>query len=88
MQSVHERLVKKEDEMILLFTPPFDQTPLDPGYIKGYLPGVRENGGQYSHAASWVVIATALQGDGQKAFDLFSYLNPIHHAKNAAGGNR
>ncbi|MGE3973535.1 MAG: glucoamylase family protein [Bdellovibrionales bacterium] len=88
MQSVYERLVKSDDEMILLFTKPFDQTTLDPGYIKGYVPGVRENGGQYTHAASWVVIATALLGDGQRAHDLFSFLNPIHHTKNIARANR
>lgn len=88
MQSVYERLVKTDDEMILLFTPPFDRTSLDPGYIKGYLPGVRENGGQYTHAASWVVIATALLGDGKKAFELFSFLNPIHHAKDPSGANQ
>ncbi len=88
MQSVYERLVKPDDEMILLFTRPFDLTPLDPGYIKGYLPGVRENGGQYTHAASWVVIATALLGNGQKAFELFSFLNPIHHTNQLAKVNR
>ena len=88
MQSVYERLVKTEDQMILLFTKPFDQTTMDPGYIKGYLPGVRENGGQYTHAASWVVIATAMQGDGQKAHELFSFLNPIHHSKTVSGANR
>jgi cyclic beta-1,2-glucan synthetase len=79
MTSVFTELVKPKDEMILLFAPPFDKTPLDPGYIKGYLPGVRENGGQYSHAASWVVIAAALMGDGNKAHELFSFLNPINH---------
>ena len=81
MDSVYEQLVKPNDEMVLLFTPPFDKTELDPGYIKGYLPGVRENGGQYTHAASWVVIATALLGDGKKAHELFSFLNPIHHGQ-------
>jgi cyclic beta-1,2-glucan synthetase len=88
MQAVYERLVKSDEEMVLLFAPPFDKTKLDPGYIKGYLPGVRENGGQYTHAASWVVIATALLGDGKKAFELFSYLNPIHHSKDQAGARR
>lgn len=88
MQSVYQHLVKDEDEMILLLTPPFNQTPLDPGYIKGYLPGVRENGGQYTHAASWVVIATALRGDGKKAHELFSFLNPINHSSDQGHANR
>lgn len=88
MHSVYEHLVKPDNEMILLFTPPFDQTPLDPGYIKGYLPGVRENGGQYTHAGSWVVIATALLGDGKKAHELFSFLNPIHHTSSLSEVNR
>ena len=88
MSAVSEHLVVPSEEMILLFTPPFDQTPNDPGYIKGYLPGVRENGGQYSHAASWVVIATAMLGDGNRAHKLFSYLNPIHHGKDSATVNR
>ena len=69
----------------MLLTPPFDKTPHDPGYIKGYLPGVRENGGQYTHAAIWAVLATALQGDGDRAFELFQMLNPINHAAHAAG---
>ena len=81
MESVFEHLVKTNDEMILLFNPPFDKTKLDPGYIKGYLPGVRENGGQYTHAASWVVIATAMLGDGKQAHELFSFINPIHHGR-------
>lgn len=88
MEAVQERLVKPEAEIIELFTPPFDKTPLDPGYIKGYLPGVRENGGQYTHAASWVVIASALLGDRARAFELFSFLNPIHHSKDVSSMNR
>lgn len=80
MQAVDQHLVKANDQMILLFTPPFDKTPRDPGYIKGYLPGVRENGGQYTHAASWVVIAQVLLKNGDEAHRLFSALNPIHHA--------
>ena len=70
-----------EDSLVLLFTPPFDHTPLDPGYIKGYPPGIRENGGQYTHAAIWSVIAFAMLGDGDKAGELFSILNPINHAE-------
>src|SRR4029453_936149 len=69
----------------LLFTPPFDKTPLDPGYIKGYLPGVRENGGQYTHAALWSLIAFAGLRQGDKAGRLFSILNPINHAGTRAG---
>jgi cyclic beta-1,2-glucan synthetase len=67
--------------MALLFTPPFDKTPRDPGYIKGYPPGLRENGGQYSHAAMWAILAFAKSGAGDKAHDLFSLLNPINHAR-------
>lgn len=79
MRSVEERLIHKEDQLALLFTPPFNRTPKDPGYIKGYLPGVRENGGQYTHAAAWLVCAYAKMGLGDKAAGLFSMLNPIHH---------
>ncbi|MCC2669817.1 MAG: cellobiose phosphorylase, partial [Armatimonadetes bacterium] len=81
MAAVEEHLVREEDGLILLFTPPFDQGTLDPGYIKGYVPGVRENGGQYTHAALWTVQATALLGHGRRAHELFGLLNPIHHAE-------
>ena len=74
--------------LALLFTPPFDRTPLDPGYIKGYPPGIRENGGQYTHAAAWSVIAFATLGDGDKAAELFSLLNPINHASTRASVHR
>jgi cyclic beta-1,2-glucan synthetase len=80
MSSVEKHLVRSENKLVLLFTPPFDRSPVDPGYIKGYVPGVRENGGQYTHAAIWVVLAFALQGDGDLAFALFRMLNPICHA--------
>jgi cellobiose phosphorylase len=80
MAAVEQYLVKQAEKMILLFTPPFDQGKLQPGYIKGYVPGIRENGGQYTHAASWVVQATALLGQGQRAVELFDLLNPILHA--------
>ena len=66
--------------LALLFTPPFDQTPHDPGYIKGYPPGIRENGGQYTHAALWSVIAHARLGEGDKAASLLAMLNPINHS--------
>lgn len=84
MDSVDRMLVRPRDRMILLFTPPFDKTPLDPGYIRGYLPGVRENGGQYTHAAVWCVVAWAALGQGQRALELFRMLNPIAHASSAA----
>jgi cyclic beta-1,2-glucan synthetase len=85
LAAVEEHLVRDKDQMILLFTPPFDQGPLQPGYIKGYLPGIRENGGQYTHAAAWVVQATALLGNGKRALELFDLLNPIHHAATPEG---
>jgi len=80
MASLETHLIRKEDGLALLFTPPFDATPRDPGYIKGYPPGLRENGGQYSHAAMWAILAFARLGEGDKAHDLFALLNPINHA--------
>lgn len=80
MQAVMNRLVKWDDGLALLFTPPFDKTAHDPGYIKGYLPGVRENGGQYTHAALWTVWALAELGEGDQAWALFRLLNPICRA--------
>ncbi len=80
MGSVEQRLVRREDRLVLLLSPPFDKTTLDPGYVKGYLPGVRENGGQYTHAAIWSAVALAMLGEGDKAVDLFKLLSPIHHA--------
>ena len=88
MAAVDEYLVRRDDGLVLLFTPPFDQTPLDPGYIKGYPPGIRENGGQYTHGAVWSVIAFAMLGDGDKAGELFSILNPINHANTRADIHR
>jgi cellobiose phosphorylase len=79
MSAVEDRLVRDADQMILLFTPPFDRGSLEPGYIKGYVPGIRENGGQYTHAATWVVLATALLGRGKRALELFALLNPVRH---------
>nr|HPI39370.1 hypothetical protein [Pseudobdellovibrionaceae bacterium] len=84
MESLEKHLIKKQDGLVLLFTPPFENTELDPGYIKGYLPGVRENGGQYTHAAIWSVIAFAMRGEREKAMELFSMLNPINHGRTAA----
>jgi cyclic beta-1,2-glucan synthetase len=79
MESVNKLLIKPDEEMILLFTPPFDKSTRDPGYIKGYLPGVRENGGQYTHAAIWTAWAFAKLGQGEHAMQLFRMLNPISH---------
>jgi cyclic beta-1,2-glucan synthetase len=80
MDSVLNRLVKYEDGLILLFAPPFDKTTRDPGYIKGYPPGIRENGGQYTHAALWVVWAFAELEQSDRAGALFRLLNPIYHS--------
>ncbi len=77
MQEVEMQLIREADRLVLLFTPPFDKTPLDPGYIKGYVPGIRENGGQYTHGAVWVVQALALLGRGTRAVEVFDMLNPI-----------
>ena len=84
MRSLTEHLVREDARLIALLTPPFDKTEKDPGYIKGYLPGVRENGAQYTHAALWVVQATALLGDGDRAFELYQMINPLTHARDAA----
>jgi|HubBroStandDraft_1064217.scaffolds.fasta_scaffold00025_35 cyclic beta-1,2-glucan synthetase len=84
MAAVEDNLVKADDDLVLLFTPPFDRTELDPGYIKGYPPGIRENGGQYTHGALWSVIAFAILGEGDKAAGLLSILNPINHARTRA----
>jgi cellobiose phosphorylase len=80
MAAVEDRLVRPEGKLIQLFDPPFDRGALQPGYIKGYVPGIRENGGQYTHAATWVVLAVALQGRGDRALELWNMLNPIYHA--------
>ena len=85
MMTVEEQLVRYTDGLILLFTPPFDRGRLDPGYIKGYVPGIRENGSQYTHAATWVVLATALLGNGNRAAQLFDLINPVRHASSPEG---
>jgi cyclic beta-1,2-glucan synthetase len=85
MAAVDEYLVRRGDGLIVLFTPPFDKSKLEPGYIKGYVPGVRENGGQYTHGALWTVIAFAMLGDGDRAGELFGLLNPINHSSTRAG---
>lgn len=81
LESAYEKLVLKEENMILLFTPPFDKSPLNPGYIKAYPPGVRENGGQYTHGALWLAMAFARMGDGDRSAELLKMLNPIEHAR-------
>ncbi len=83
MEEVKKHLVRQDDGLIQLFAPPFDKSPRDPGYIKGYPPGVRENGGQYTHAALWTVWAFAQLGEGDIAEGLFRLLNPVYHADTA-----
>ena len=85
MDAVDGRLVRKNDGLIQLFDPPFDKSPLNPGYIKGYVPGVRENGGQYTHAAVWAVMAFARLGDHRRAWELFSLINPVRHGATSEG---
>ena len=84
MRAVNEHLIRDDAHLILLLTPPFDRSERDPGYIKGYLPGVRENGAQYTHAALWTALATAELGDGDRAGELMSMLNPLSHSRTAA----
>jgi cyclic beta-1,2-glucan synthetase len=81
MASLDKLLVRPEQGLALLFTPPFDQSDPSPGYIQGYPPGLRENGGQYSHAAMWAILAFANMGEGDKAWDLFNMVNPINHSR-------
>lgn len=79
MDAVDQRLVRRDNSLIQLFSPPFNESELDPGYIKGYAPGVRENGGQYTHAAIWTVMAFAELGDHRRAWELLAMINPINH---------
>ena len=79
MDALDQRLVRRDAQLIQLLTPPFDQSALEPGYIKGYLPGVRENGGQYTHAAIWSTMAFALLGEHERAWELYAMLNPVNH---------
>jgi cyclic beta-1,2-glucan synthetase len=88
MASLQRQLVREDDGVALLFTPPFDKTPLEPGYIKGYPPGLRENGGQYSHAAMWAILAYCQLGSAQQAFALFDLVNPINHSLNPEASQR
>lgn len=88
MESLENHLVNKEDGIIKLLDPPFDKGKLEPGYIKAYLPGVRENGGQYTHASCWVIIAEALLGFGDKALEYFRMINPIEHSRTKESANK
>jgi len=83
LKAVDRRLVKEEAGLIQLFDPPFDRSALNPGYVKGYIPGVRENGGQYTHAAVWTVMAFALRGEHERAWELLRLLNPVRHGGDA-----
>jgi cyclic beta-1,2-glucan synthetase len=88
MASVNAQLVNRSEGLVHLFTPPFDRTAHDPGYIKAYPPGLRENGGQYTHGSMWSALAFALLGDGDRAAELFSIMNPINHARDESGVER
>ncbi len=88
MASLDEHLVRRDAGLIQLLDPPFDATDIDPGYIRGYVPGVRENGGQYTHAAVWTAMAFAELGDDERAWELARMINPIHHTEDAEGAAR
>jgi len=85
MQAVDERLVRRADGLVQLLDPPFDKSALDPGYIRGYVPGVRENGGQYTHGAIWAAMAFAALGERERAWELTRMINPVNHALTADG---
>jgi cellobiose phosphorylase len=85
MEALYRRLVRRDDALIQLLDPPFDKSPLNPGYIKGYVPGVRENGGQYTHGALWATMAFASLGDRERAWELFRMINPVNHAHSPEG---
>lgn len=85
MEALDARLVRRDQGLIQLLDPPFDTSDLNPGYIKGYVPGVRENGGQYTHAAIWAAMAFAALGDRRRAWELFAMINPVNHARSAEG---
>jgi cellobiose phosphorylase len=83
METAYRLLVKKETSIIQLLTPPFDKSTLNPGYIKGYVPGIRENGGQYTHAAVWMIIAFARLGNNKRVWELLQLINPVNHGLTA-----
>ena len=81
MESLENHLIDKENGIIKLLDPPFEKSKLEPGYIKAYLPGTRENGGQYTHGAIWTIVAESMLGFGDKAVELFRMINPIEHSR-------
>ncbi len=81
MESLDKRLVRRDHKLVQLLDPPFDKSSMDPGYIKGYVPGVRENGGQYTHAAVWATMAFAALGDSRRAWELFAMIDPVNHSQ-------
>ena len=83
MDAVDRHLVRRDDALVQLLDPPFDTSSLNPGYIKGYVPGVRENGGQYTHAAIWAAMAFASLGDSRRAWELLGIINPVNHGNSA-----
>jgi len=83
MDSLDNQLVDRNHGLVKLLAPPFDKSNLDPGYIRGYVPGVRENGGQYTHAAIWAAMAFAAMGDSARAWELFDMINPVNHSRSA-----
>jgi len=83
MESMDQHLVRRDDGLVQLFDPPFDRSKLNPGYIKSYIPGVRENGGQYTHGAIWAAMAFAKMGDYARAWEIFHILNPVRHGGTA-----
>jgi len=85
MDALDKHLVRRDDALIQLLDPPFDKSDLNPGYIKGYVPGVRENGGQYTHGAVWAAMACAAMGDSRRAWELFTMINPVNHGRSAKG---
>ena len=88
MAAVDRLLIRRQDKLVLLFTPPFDHGQLHPGYIRGYVPGIRENGGQYTHASTWVAYAAAMQGRGEDSWAIFDMLSPVRHAADPEGARR
>lgn len=88
MESLENHLVDKENGIIKLLDPPFEKSKLEPGYIKAYLPGTRENGGQYTHGAIWAIIAESMLGFGDKAVELFRMINPIEHSRTKEAANK
>jgi cellobiose phosphorylase len=83
MDAMDKHLVRRDDGLIQLLDPPFDKSDLNPGYIKGYVPGVRENGGQYTHGAIWAAMAFAAMGDSRRAWELLTIINPVNHGRSA-----